>query len=274
MRSPFPGMDPYLESPTHWSDFHPTFIQAIRGELNGVLPRGYVTRVEEIVSLIAPVSEIPDESMDVLDVLVLQSPATVSAATRAGSSDSTAGSAAVLEPPAPVTLEAVKFLDERAEVIIKIVRLPEQELVTVVELLSPTNKYGGGRAEYLQKRREFLRLPVNLVEFDLIRAGPRLPFRTPFPAGHYFGLITRATDVERTQAYGWTVRDPWPTIPIPLRGPDADVIVDLAKAFGHTYAVGRYGELIDYTEPAPRPAFSPEDSRWIAETARAGADPS
>src|SRR4051812_41681655 len=22
MPSPFPGMDPYLESPTHWSDFH------------------------------------------------------------------------------------------------------------------------------------------------------------------------------------------------------------------------------------------------------------
>jgi hypothetical protein len=266
MRSPFPGMDPHLESPTHWSDFHPTFIQMIRAALNGVLPQNYVARIDEIVSLIPPVSEIPDESVHVPDVLVLQRSGASPTPPRAAGAG-----AAVLEPPKPVTLEAVTFLDERTEVVIKIVRLPELELVTVIELLSPTNKYGGGRAEYLQKRREFLRLPVNLVEFDLIRAGPRLPFRTPFPSGHYFGLVTRATDVERTQAYGWTVRDPWPAIPIPLREPDADVAIDLALAFAQAFEMGRYGELIDYTKPAPRPAFAPADAEWVAEIARAGA---
>ena len=270
MKSPFPGMDPYLESPTHWSDFHPTFIQAIRATLNEVLPRSYVARVDEIVSLIAPVSEIPEESVHVPDVLVLQRSGAPPAPARAGGG----GTAAVLETPEPVTLEAVEFLGERTEVIIKIVRLPEQQLVTVIELLSPTNKYGGGRAEYLQKRREFLRLPVNLVEFDLIRAGPRLPFRTPFPAGHYFGLVTRAADVGKTQAYGWTVRDPWPRVPIPLREPDADVIIDLAGAFARAYEVGRYGELIDYGAPAPRPALPPPDAQWVAEATRGGAKPS
>lgn len=261
-------MDPYLESPTHWSDFHPTFIQTVRAALNEALPRNYVARVEEVVSLIAPVSEVPDESVHVPDVLVLHRLPAHPAAPRGGSG------AALLETPKPVMLEAVEFLDERTEVIIKIVRLPEQELVTVIELLSPTNKYGGGRAEYLQKRREFLRLPVNVVEFDLLRAGPKLPFRTPFPAGHYFGLVTRATDVDRTQAYGWTVRDCWPGIPIPLREPDADVPIDLGGAFDQAYTMGRYGELIDYTKPPPPPALAAADAEWVAETARAGAKPS
>ena len=38
MPSPFPGMDPYLEAPSIWPDFHDALAAEIRGELNRTLP--------------------------------------------------------------------------------------------------------------------------------------------------------------------------------------------------------------------------------------------
>jgi hypothetical protein len=45
MPSPFPGMDPYLEEPDLWSDFHGGMIYAIRAAITRLLPPGYVARV-------------------------------------------------------------------------------------------------------------------------------------------------------------------------------------------------------------------------------------
>lgn len=45
MPSPFPGMDPYLETPSIWSDFHLTMLVTIRAELNRVLPDRYAALV-------------------------------------------------------------------------------------------------------------------------------------------------------------------------------------------------------------------------------------
>src|SRR5262245_8450347 len=46
MPSPFPGMDPYLESPIIWPDVHVELISGIRAALNPQLRPGYVARVE------------------------------------------------------------------------------------------------------------------------------------------------------------------------------------------------------------------------------------
>jgi hypothetical protein len=46
MPSPFPGMDPYLESPTLWPDVHHELISGIRAALIGTLRPRYVARVE------------------------------------------------------------------------------------------------------------------------------------------------------------------------------------------------------------------------------------
>lgn len=44
MLSPFPGMDPYLEAPDIWPDFHDALAGAIREGLNRTLPRPYYAR--------------------------------------------------------------------------------------------------------------------------------------------------------------------------------------------------------------------------------------
>lgn len=46
MPSPFPGMDPYLESPTLWPDVHHGLISHIQIALNPALRPRYVARVE------------------------------------------------------------------------------------------------------------------------------------------------------------------------------------------------------------------------------------
>ena len=45
MKSPFPGMDPYLE--TRWSDVHLSLATYSRDALNGLLPPGLLARSEE-----------------------------------------------------------------------------------------------------------------------------------------------------------------------------------------------------------------------------------
>src|SRR5262249_56700428 len=52
MPSPFPGMDPYLEDPAFWSDFHASFITYWRDALTDCLPDAYEARIDEKVRLV------------------------------------------------------------------------------------------------------------------------------------------------------------------------------------------------------------------------------
>src|SRR3954469_8780780 len=52
IRSPFPGMDPWLES--HWRDVHNALITYARDTLNPQLPGGLRARTEERVFVEAP----------------------------------------------------------------------------------------------------------------------------------------------------------------------------------------------------------------------------
>lgn len=45
MPSPFPGMDPWLESPYIWGDFHHAFACALSAKLNASLPKGSYSRI-------------------------------------------------------------------------------------------------------------------------------------------------------------------------------------------------------------------------------------
>jgi hypothetical protein len=49
MKSPFPGMDPYLES--RWSNVHHTLLTFIKMELQPLLPPGLRARTQERILL-------------------------------------------------------------------------------------------------------------------------------------------------------------------------------------------------------------------------------
>ncbi|HUY32362.1 MAG TPA: DUF4058 family protein [Pirellulales bacterium] len=256
MRSPFPGMDPYLEDPAFWPDFHHEFIGALRHEIKAVLPKNYEARLDERVAL---VEAVPADAKEILpDVAVL----------RRGEHSSAlpASSGGLLIEPVSLLLFAE---EEIRDVWIEIRRRPDRELVTVVEVLSPWNKMGAGRYEYLAKRRALGHQSVHLVELDLLVGGERVAAAQTLPNGDYFALVSRSDARPRGNVYGWTVRQELPSLPVPLADPDPDVIVTLQTAFAAAFERGDYGELIDYSQP-PKAPLAESEFQWATEHARCG----
>src|SRR5262245_48413880 len=54
MPLPFPGMDPYLEDPAIWPDFHTTFLLHLRAEISRQLPSRYAARLDRYVWIHEP----------------------------------------------------------------------------------------------------------------------------------------------------------------------------------------------------------------------------
>lgn len=255
MPSPFPGMDPYLESPSEWSDFHATFIPCWRRAINELLPVPYHARIDVVTNLI----EIDASEIKLIkpDAAVLHSPAI-------GTRPRSQTGAATIEP---VTL-TLPMYEEVRERRIEIHHHPDDTLVAVLELLSPWNKAtGAGNVEYTAKRLAVIRQSVHLVELDLLLGGRRLPMTEPLPAGDYYALISRSNRRPKSEVYAWTLRDRLPQIPLPLLDGDPDILLDLAAVFATTYDMGGYARGIKYGRP---PAASiPEIHRqWVAELAK------
>src|SRR5262245_23366919 len=162
MPSPFPGMDPYLETPALWSDFSASFITYWRDTLTDCLPDNYEARIDEKVNLVQ--MSPPRRKLIEPDVAVTQREPS------RGSSPAPAG-LALLEP---VTLSLV-IEEEAHERHLEILHRPDRTLVAVLELLSPSNKEESGRTFYLAKRNALVHHPVHLVEVDLLLKGQRIP---------------------------------------------------------------------------------------------------
>ena len=258
MRSPFPGMDPYLEDPAFWQDFHQSFITYCRDYLLDRLPDAYEARANERVRLVEASSN--RERQLLPDGAILRAPWGPATPQPPGAA---ARGVATLEPVSiPMAVTA-----EMRDTWIEILHRPERSLVTVIELLSPTNKAGAGYGEYLAKRRAVLEQNANLVEIDLLKGGERMPFLRPLPAADYHVFIARQNRRPYADVYSWRVRDTLPLIPIPLRPPDDDVTIDLATLLAQAYERGRYARYLRYEGP-PRAPLAPDDVAWAEETAK------
>ena len=156
MPSPFhPAMDPFIESQGRWLDFHSSLLTEFRNLLNDSLPGQYVAQLQERVHLLRP-----DED----ELRAVFSDVAIFREDRPGVVPAGGEAVAVLEP---VTRPVVRTIVEEArEVWVEIVQLPEEDLVTVIEMLSPTNKGGSGRNDYLVERSRYLDSPAHLVEID------------------------------------------------------------------------------------------------------------
>jgi hypothetical protein len=253
MPSPFPGIDPYLESQGLWPDFHADFIPTLRDAINAQLPEPYVARIDERMNLVVrPQEDVKQIRPDV--AIVRES----SGRTVRQSSSGTL----TLEP---VTIP-LKFLEEYREIFIEILHRPEDTLVAVVELLSPGNKAGTTRHDYLIKRNSLMTRDVHLIELDFLVGGQRLPMERPLPAGDYYALIARAERRPDCEVFAWTVRDPLPTIPIPLLPPDPDLRIALGPLFASVYERARYSRSLRYRAALTLP-LAPEDRAWAEEVA-------
>src|SRR5207248_10336320 len=92
---------------------------------------------------------------------------------------------------APLQLSTV-VPEKVPQVTVEIRDTANRQLVTAIEVLSPTNKRGDGRMEYITRRQRFLLSSAHLMEIDLLRTGQRVPMRDPLPPAAYFVLLNRA----------------------------------------------------------------------------------
>ena len=247
MPSPFPGMNPYLEQPDVWSDFHQSFIPLVREIIRGQVRPNYIVKVEEQLFI----HELSAEERLYLgraDVAV--APSLNPAPPRPAG--------AILE--APVVGKLPMAIDVERHPYLEIRDRNNRELITVLELLSPSNKKSGlDREQYLAKRRQLISSPVHLVEIDLLRGGPRLPVED-LPDCDYYALVSRAEDRPSVGIWPIRLRDRLPVIPIPLRSPDPDARIDLQQVLQHLYDAAGYEDYI-YTG-SPQPPLHPEDAAW------------
>ena len=181
MPSPFPGMDPFIEG-QRWQDFHSTFIAVLKELLVPVVRPKYSVDVEQDVYLVSE-GEIPAGTIEP-DLAFVEASADIGQA-----SDGAIATAAALAP----AVYTLSIPQGRRQKYLTIRDREDRMVVTVIELLSPTNKSpAGGYMEYQGKRENVLNTRTNLVELDLLRGGRRSPTRERLPAAEYYAFICRA----------------------------------------------------------------------------------
>ena len=135
--------------------------------------------------------------------------------------------------------------------------------MTIVELLSPTNKTpGDGLSEYLVKRSNIFNSDANLVEIDLLRGGQRLPTRQPLEPADFYTFVFHRLALPRVDVYEWTLREPLPVIPVPLAEGDNDAALDLQAAFTTTYDRAGYHYALNYRR-AVVPPLDDSVAAWV-----------
>lgn len=258
MPSPFPGMDPYIEHPDVWSDFHGRLADEISAELNKVIQPRYVARLTPRVTY--EIVEIEKTRSVRPDVGVWGS--------RSGFEGEKRGGAAVLSP-APIPNLIAMELPVRLFTV-EVLEAGAFELVTAIEILSPVNKQPGRDAhdEYVRKRRELLRSSVHFIEIDLLREGRRPRLERPVPVAPYYVVLSRGDCRPHVDVWPIQLCENLPTIPVPLVEPDPDVSLDLSAVLTTVYERGGYATLIDYSQPPPPPSLSEAEFAWLNDRLR------
>jgi Protein of unknown function (DUF4058) len=214
MRSPFPGMDPYIEQ--FWGDLHQTMINRSRAAIQKQLPADLVARVDERV---------------IVEPAIVQD-----------------------EPERQGCIEIIDLGSGR-------------RVVSVIEILSPSNKIPGpGRDMYLRKQEELRQGGVSLAEINLNRTGShvfmvalnRIPEGQATP---YAACIRRAWKPFHLEYYRVPLRECLPAIAVPLRPEDSSVPLDLQAVLDECCDEGRYIDDIDYRKDAD-PPLTGDDARW------------
>jgi hypothetical protein len=253
-RNPFPGMNPFFEQ--RWRDAHARLLVHLCETLQAQLPADLVAATDEEVVAIGGGAAARTFRPDVQ----VRDP-------WPGNSSDDWRLAEEATAPAPIHV----FMDDEVERWIEI-RDDVGRLITVIELLSPTNKLElRERDRYDAKRRMFLGGGANLVEIDLVRQGsPVFPDRireTLRQAGACYGVcVFRATQPNGREVYPIRLREGLPAIRIPLRPTDEDVLLDLQPLIDQCHERGRYHRL-DYRRDLD-PPLAPDDAQWVDDRLR------
>jgi hypothetical protein len=248
MPSPFPGMNPYLEHDDAWHNFHEQFPGVSVEFLVPQLGPDYFVKVDEHVYI----HEMPEERRRLWgrsDVHVGRREPGLSPATEGGTAIKTAPLCVTLPVVDRVGMSYIEIRDRRS-----------RRLVTVIELLSPSNKRPGeDREQYLTKRAEIISGQAHFVEIDLLRGWGRMPVEKEV-ACDYCVLVSGYEDRPKAGFWPIALREPLPCIRVPLLGNDPQPELDLQAILHTLYDRGGYERFIYESEPDP--PLAPDDAAW------------
>lgn len=251
MPTPFPGMDPYLERPSMWPGVHNRLIVAIADDIAPRVRPQYYVSVEERVYF--------SEDKDGRDPLVGIPDAIIAGPAGNGGSPSTQYEP--LPKGVAMTTVHVGIPVQAREAYLELRDAGTGSVVTVIELLSPSNKRPGrGRDLYERKRARFLETWTHMVEVDLTRAGEPMRFADNGAVSDYRILI-RHGGMPRATLYTFGVRHAIPALRLPLKRGDTDPVLDIGKLLHELYDRAGYDLALDYASE-PTPPLSPVDAEW------------
>jgi len=252
MASPFPGMNPYLEHPSLWAGIHHRLITAIANNLAPQIRPKYIVAIEERVYDVSG------------DTLLLGVP------------DVSVQSLRSLSPPTESNLAVVSSITQPVEVILPLpeiltegyleIRAVEtEEVITIIEVLSPKNKQVGiGRLQYETKRLKILGSATHFVEIDLLRQGNSMAMLGNFQQSHYRIVVSHSETRPKAHLYSFNLLDRIPEFTVPLRATEPEPALNLKSLLDEIYDQGSYDLRIDYSHP-PIPALSESDMAWVVE---------
>ena len=247
MRALFPGMDPWLEDPALWPDVHNRLVNAIADSMAPQVAPKYYIGLPSRTYLVGP------EDLSFIGVpdlaFVKQGPTRRAGPHRPGLA---AGAVEVL----------IRMAAEMHETYLEVRDTERGKLVTLIELLSPANKVlGKGRRKYMKKRERVLESRTNLVEVDMIRDGEPMPHDGRRVASDYRILVSARRSRPRALLFPFNVRDPIPTVSLPLLPVDAEPEMDLGTILHAMVERARFDLRLHYDQP-PTPPLRDEDAAW------------
>jgi len=248
--SPFPGMDPFLEDSTEWSSFHSKLINSLSDALADLVSPHFSVRMEQRVYLVSEDEQRRGQIEP--DLYLIQNPV----------QQQLSPTASVISPSVIVKpLYDLEMRDRYIEIRDK----RDRTLVTTIELLSPFNKAVGttGRRAFMEKRQNVMASDTHWLEIDLLRGGER-----PHEVAHksdYYALLRRAGIWGEYEVWYFDLRDPMPTIAVPLRPPFPDVPLNLQSVFTDAYVRAHYADDLPYTGAIPAPTLRPAVLLWARE---------
>lgn len=250
-------MDPYLEQAAYWSSFHSRLIIGLANAIESVLQADYYVEVETRTYL----SENNDTVLvGIPDVAVLSSSSEAPNA-NASSRQAELSSTTVIAQPERVTLPIPEEVQERY---LEIRDVGSDQVITVIEVLSPKNKRSGaGRTIYETKRAKILASLTHLIEIDLLRFGTPMVIQGQIPAKAYSILVSRSDQRPIADFYGFNIQDAISSFLLPLKPGVPEPLIDTQTVFNGIYDRARYQSRIDYLQQPPPPKLSETDQHWL-----------
>ena len=250
MPNPFPGMNPYLESPDFWSEVHHLLIGILQESLVPQLVPKYRVAIEKRIY------EIKGEQsllVGIPDVSIQRNPMP---------GNSIRSNVAVATPTTEPLKVRLAMSEEVREGYLEVIDIATKEVVTVIEVLSPAKKRPGqGRKMYEEKRDKVFGSRTNFVEINLWRGWEPLPVLDNDIAADYRILVSRGNQRPVADLYLFNIPDAIPSFPLPLRSPDVEPIVDLQALLNTVYDRAGYDFTIDYSCDTVGP-LSETDAAW------------